>query len=204
MIENFLSENNCIISNKIVKPTPVLHDPVLPNYITFEDSIVKQICATNWGADGEITYAQATIVTDLGSAFKYNTKITSFDELQYFTGITQIEDYAFIGCSGLTSITIPNSVTSIGDFAFQSCNGLTSIEIPNSITSIGERGFEYCSALTSITIEAITPPTLGADTFLNDTNLTNIYVPNASVDTYKAASGWSDYASIITAIIKPK
>ena len=58
--------------------------------------------------------------------------------------VTSIREYAFVNCSGLTSVTIGNSVTSIGDFAFKYCSGLTSIIIPNSVTSIGEYAFRYC------------------------------------------------------------
>ena len=67
-------------------------------------------------------------------------------------GVTTISNYAFSGCSGLTSVEIPNSVTSIGDEAFSHCSSLTSVEIPNSVTKIGDRAFMDCSSLTSIEI----------------------------------------------------
>ena len=69
------------------------------------------------------------------------------DQVQnYVIGETveAIGDEAFWGCSGLTSITIPNSVTSIGNYAFSGCSGLTSITIPNSVTSIGNYAFSGC------------------------------------------------------------
>ena len=67
------------------------------------------------------------------------------------TGGTSIGDEAFYECSGLTSVTILDSVTSIGSRAFSGCSGLTSIIIPDSVTSIGD-AFDRCSSLTSITI----------------------------------------------------
>ena len=71
--------------------------------------------------------------------------------------VTAIGDYAFEGCTGLTSITIPSSVTSIGFRAFFYCSGLTSITIPSSVTEIGEFAFEGCSGLTSITADSKNP-----------------------------------------------
>jgi len=99
----------------------------------------------------------------------------------------------------LTSITIGNGVTSIGTAVFQYCSSLTEIIIPSSVTSIGDGGFYSCNKLESITIMAATPPSLGQQTFDN-TNNSPIYVPSESVETYKAASGWSTYASRIQAI----
>ena len=65
--------------------------------------------------------------------------------------VTSIGNYAFFGCSSLTSITIGDGVTSIGNSAFYYCTILTSITIPDSVTSIGEKAFSGCKGLSAVT-----------------------------------------------------
>jgi hypothetical protein len=65
----------------------------------------------------------------------------------------KIGDYAFKGCSGVTSVEIPNSVTGIGIAAFSDCSNLSSVTIPNSVISIGNKAFDNCSALVELHIE---------------------------------------------------
>ena len=148
--------------------------------ISFTDTNVKALCVANWdtNGDGELSYAEAATVTDLGQVFYYKTAITSFNEFQYFTGLISIGSQAFQGCSSLTSIVIPNSVTSIGFCALYNCSSLTSIVIPNSVTSIGGSAFMLCSNLTSISIpNSVT--SIGSEAFNNCIGLTAITIPNS-------------------------
>ena len=118
---------------------------VSPNEnIVFADLNVKAICVNHWDTDGdgELTYAEAAAVTNLGGAFSSNQNITSFDELQYFTGLTFIGDYEFYYCTNLTSIVIPENVTSIGYQAFLECYNLGgTLTIGENVNYIGWGAF---------------------------------------------------------------
>ena len=127
-------------------------------------------------------------------------------EYAYFTGltsvtignsVTSIGDYAFNRCYGLTSITIPNSVTSIGSSAFSNCTGLTSITIPNSVTSIGDWAFGGCTSLTEMYVKATTPPSADYYTFYHVPKTIPVYVPAGTKSAYQAANYWKDFTNII-------
>ena len=103
----------------------------------------------------EITYNDVVCsVTSIGrSAFRGCTGLTS---IIIPNSVISIGDGAFGWCSGLKSVVIGNSVTSIGSSAFYGCTGLTSITIPNSVTSIGKLAFQECSGLKKVCISDLT------------------------------------------------
>ena len=161
-------------------------------YLITNLKIVGEVNGTDWkfiremaGCDyyNETTDGKLSIL-DLSDAkiveggfeyFKYGTH-TSNDMLG---------NYAFSGCSGLTSLTIPSSVTWIGNYAFEGCSGLTSLTIPSSVTSIGNYAFEGCSGLTSIYVYLEKTPKLGTDIFSGcDAKNCKVYVPTGTYDDY--------------------
>lgn len=154
------------------------------------------------------------------------TFATYFTSIEFGDCIDTIGEDAFVNVRTISSVTIPSNITTLKSCAFNNCgiqnyvlnNGLTTIEhtafinnynlsaitIPSTVTSIGSQAFFNCTALTTVTINATTPPAVSSSSideiFNNCSSLTTIYVPASSVDTYKAADGWSLYADLIRAI----
>ncbi|MBR5644656.1 MAG: leucine-rich repeat domain-containing protein [Salinivirgaceae bacterium] len=92
--------------------------------------------------------------------------------------VTSIRNYAFAGCSSLTSIVIGDSVTRIGNWAFSDCRSLTSVTIPESVTSIGENAFHNCIGLTTVTIPN-SVNYIDASAFYGCSGLTTMTIPNS-------------------------
>lgn len=121
--------------------------------ISFKDPIVDRICVSDWDQNGNglIEYEEAANVTDLGNVFQ-RQKISSFDELRFFTSLTSIPENAFEGCQSLKSITIPEGISRIGSGAFRNCLSLESISIPSSVTEIQSYALENCSSLEELAL----------------------------------------------------
>ena len=113
-----------------------------------------------------------------------------------YTSNDKLGNYAFEGCSELTSLTIPSSVTSIGWGAFEGCSGLTSLTIPSSVTEIGYHAFYGCSGLTSLTIPSGVT-SIGNYAFYGCSGLTSLIIPSGVTSIGKwAFRGCSGLTSI--------
>ena len=96
---------------------------------------------------------------------------------------------------------IPNSVTSIGVWAFLGCSGLTSVTIPASVTSIGDWAFSWCTGLEKIESLAENPPSCDSYAlYYVDQKKCVLIVPEKSINAYKTAYGWKDFLNIVSGI----
>ena len=149
-------------------------DLIEDEYVVFADPVVKEICIANWDTNGsgELGYDEAAAVTSLGSVFRNNSTITSFDELQYFTGLAEI-----------------------GNYAFRNCTALSSLAMPYSLASIGKQAFSGCGSLASLTVNAVTPPTAYTNSFNGVDKTIPVNVSCGAANAYRMALGWSDFTN---------
>ena len=107
---------------------------------------------------------------------------------------------AFSNCSKFQTVVIGNGVIQILDNAFKDCSNLWGVTIGNSVQSIGSNAFRGCTNIKSIEIHAEYPPSIDNSTFESSIKSNDgfaIIVPVVSVDAYKAATGWSEFADNI-------
>ena len=139
-------------------------------------------------------------ITSIGNNAFYHCE--SLASITIPNSVTSIENSAFSGCYSLASITIPESITSIGNYAFYHCYSLASITIPNGVTSIENYVFNNCYGVAFYDFTACTAvPTLSnTNAFSGIVADCQIRVPASLVDTWKAATNWSTYASYIVGV----
>lgn len=122
-------------------------------YIRFQDGEVQRICATNWGDGVGITETQAAAVTDIGTTFRGNTSIVTFNELPSFSNVKIIGNTTFKGCTNLETIDLSNitnlpgnrSETDVGSFL--NCSSLRDVGDMSEIEEISNNSFYGCISL---------------------------------------------------------
>lgn len=138
-------------------------------------------------------------------AFSGKTGLTSIS-FEANSTLKTIGEAAFKDTS-ISTLAIPDSVTSIGDYALANNSKLLSVTLgsgtASALTSIGQYAFSSCPLLAEVSIYKATVPTLGSGAFDDNASDRKLHVPLASIDTYKAASNWSTYASTIDSISTP-
>lgn len=175
-------------------------NPLYQVQVQFANKLGSGLCCTFWF---EIFGTNRSRVSNaIGKSCNYHYFPCERYEIMNGVGIipdsvTEISNFAFSDCAGLTSISIPDSVTEIGDGAFKGCTGLTSIVIPDSVTKIGLRAFLRCTGLNSISIgNSVTE--IGDGAFDGCTGLTSIVIPDSVTKIGDwAYSGCTELQSIV-------
>ena len=153
-------------SNQLIGGFDIPESKWTKDNIIFADANVKALLVSKFDtdSDGEISHAEAEVVTSFDGLFsdcgvesqEYSDEkkpvITSFDEFQFFTGMTSLEANAFIGCDRLASIVLPTSLTEIGKKAFSGGKNLSSIAIPDQVEIIEEYLFWGCDKLSHVSL----------------------------------------------------
>lgn len=203
------------LGNEAFRGCGNLNGVVLPNSLTTIGGSAFMDC-------GITSIQMPDNVASAGTAvFQGCTALTT---VSISSGLSAITDNMFSGCSSLTGVVLPDTIQTIGTSAFYSCGHMTGITLSSGLTRIEDTAFRNCTYLRGIDIPA-TVVKIGAYSFQFDASLpvygitvrnsvpceigssafastddAPIYVPAASVDTYKAASGWRKYADRIQAI----
>ena len=175
--------NQAFYNGKIGLRNATLHVP--------EQSINVYKTTSPWSGFGTIkviTYLIDGIYYIIDSNNK-QAKVTT-DDVKYAGSI--------VIPSSITFNDTEYDVTCIGDSAFYGCSGLTSVSVPNTITSIGNAAIANCIELAEVYCHAEQVPTTGSDVFKDSyINYVTLYVPESSINTYKSTAPWSGFGSIV-------
>ena len=145
---------------------------------------------------GNISYS-----TDASDGYSPFYRNTSLESVTITDKETEISENEFYGCTNLKNVTLGDGIETIGSYAFSGCAALTDFTFGSSLKSIGKEAFSDCTAMTRLVSRTAEPPVCGPQA-LDDINkwTCKLYVPDASIDTYKAADQWKEFFFITTDI----
>lgn len=134
-------------------------------------------------------------VTSVGQSIVY--RCSALKSVTLGAGLTSVGESMFYYANGLESIEVPEGYTSLGYEAFASCSALKEVTLPSTLTAIDAEAFLGCSSLSTLTVKAATPIAITADVFEDvDQSACTLYVPQASVEAYKADAQWCKFGTI--------
>ena len=143
------------------------------------------------------TYAQAIEALPSGDETMLLRAITSIGgDFVVPDGVTAIRSYAFYN-SPVSSITFPEGLQSIGTQSLRNLTNVAKLDFPDSLTTIGQQAVYFSAKVDTLIFRSMNPPTLGSSSISGNSSNLKIYVPDASVEDYKAATNWSTHASKI-------
>lgn len=150
------------------------------HYITFSDKMVRNACLQNWDTDGdgELSREEAAAVKSIDDVFSGNSSIKSFDELRYFTSLTELPKNAFRNALSLQNITLPAGIAAIGEYAFTGCSEL------KYIVMLSEQHF--------VPMGVYGVPTGST-----------LFVPASMLDAYQNDKQWTDKCRVVEYTGKP-
>ena len=156
-------------------------------YVKFQDPFVEQaLISKNLGDGTGLTIENIRAVTSFKNAFFRNTNITSFNELELFTGITEINSQnSFSDCTNLTSINLKNitKVSGVNGYQrwnFEGCTSLTNIGDTSNITYLGYQAFQDCPITGNIDFSNVT--VFGSQALNNTGDLSQCIIDQSKIE----------------------